>query len=77
MNQKCKVSIRDKITEESEVRTGVRQGCCISPILLTFTLKKRLTNASGEEEGIRLGAGGFKLHNLQFKWLYQRRVKEI
>jgi hypothetical protein len=40
MNQKAVVKIQQDFSDESEIGRGVRQGCCMSPLLFNFMQKQ-------------------------------------
>ena len=56
MNQKAVVKIQQEISEESEIGRGVRQGCCISPLLFNIYADEMMEEAMEDiEEGIKIG----------------------
>src|ERR1043165_4914434 len=56
MNQKAVVKIQQELSEEGEIGRGVRQGCCMSPLLFNIYAEAMMEEAmEGIEEGIKIG----------------------
>jgi hypothetical protein len=56
MNQKAVVKIQQEFSDESEIDRGVRQGCCLSPLLFNIYAEAMMMKAmEGIEEGIKIG----------------------
>ena len=56
MHQKSVVKVMQEYSEESDIGRGVRQGCCMSPILFNIYAEAMMIEAmEGIEEGIRVG----------------------
>ena len=56
MHQKSVVKVMQEFSEESDLGRGVRQGCCMSPILFTIYEEAMMMEAmEGVEEGIKVG----------------------
>jgi hypothetical protein len=56
MNQKAVVKIMQDYSEESDIGRGVRQGCCMSPLLFNIFAETMMTEAmEGIEEGVKIG----------------------
>jgi hypothetical protein len=55
MNKKSVVKIQQEFSDESEIGRGVRQGCCMSPLLFNIYVEAIMMEAmEGIEEGIQL-----------------------
>jgi hypothetical protein len=56
MSQSAKVRINNEYSEKSEIGCGVRQGCCLSPLLFSLYAEMMMIEAMEEiEEGIKVG----------------------
>ena len=56
LNQKSVVKVMLEYSEDSDIGRGVRQGCCISPMLFNIYAEAMMTEAmEGIEEGIKVG----------------------
>ena len=56
LNQKSVVKVMQEFSEDSDIGRGVRQGCCISPMLFNIYAEAMMTEAmEGIEEGIKVG----------------------
>ena len=56
MHQKAVVKVREEFSEQSDIGRGVRQGCCMSPLLFTLYAETMMIEAmEGVEEGIKVG----------------------
>ena len=56
MHQKAVVKVMQEYSEESDMGRGVRQGCCLSPLLFTIYAESMMIEAmEGIEEGIKVG----------------------
>lgn len=56
MNQRAVVKIQQDFSGEAEIGRGVRQGCCLSPLLFNLYAERMMVEAmEGIEEGIRIG----------------------
>lgn len=56
MNQKAAVRIQQELSKEGEIGRGVRQGCCLSPVLFNIYAEDMMSKAmDGVEEGIWVG----------------------
>src|ERR1041385_1407630 len=56
MNQKAVVKVMQEYSEESDMGRGVRQGCCMSPLLFSIYAESMMIEAmEGIEEGIKVG----------------------
>lgn len=56
MNQKAVVKVQQELSEESDIGRGVRQGCCMSPLLFNIYAEAMMEEAmDGIEEGIKIG----------------------
>ena len=65
MNQKTVVKIQQEFSEEGEIGRGVRQGCCMSPLLFNIYAEAMMAEAmEGVEEGIKIG--GKRLQDVRF-----------
>ncbi|MDY6929965.1 MAG: reverse transcriptase family protein [Pseudomonadota bacterium] len=54
---RANVQVYGEVTETFPVRTGVRQGCVLSPILFNFTIDWILRNALSHAHGVELAPG--------------------
>ena len=56
MNQTSVVKIQQEFSEESEIGRGVRQGCCMSPLLFNIYAEEMMLEAmEGVEDGVKIG----------------------
>ena len=56
LNQKSVVKVMQEYSEDSDIGRGVRQGCCISPMLFNIYAEVMMSEAmDGIEEGIKVG----------------------
>lgn len=56
MHQTAVVRIGNECSAESEIGCGVRQGCCLSPLLFTLYMEMMMTEAMEDiEEGVKIG----------------------
>ena len=56
MQQKSVVKVMQEYSQESDIGRGVRQGCCMSPLLFNLYAEAMMTDAMDEvEEGIKVG----------------------
>jgi len=56
LNQKSVVKVMQEFSEDSDIGRGVRQGCCISPMLFNIYAEAMMSEAmEGIEEGIKVG----------------------
>ena len=56
LQQRAVVKVMQEFTEESEIGRGVRQGCCLSPLLFNLYVEEMMLEAmEGIEEGIKIG----------------------
>jgi hypothetical protein len=54
--QKAKVRVGDEYTEECEIGRGVRQGCCLSPLLFNLYTEEMMKEALEDvDEGVKVG----------------------
>ena len=55
MNQKAVIKIQQEVSDECEIGCGVRQGCCMSPLLFNIYAEAMMMEAmEGIEEGIKI-----------------------
>jgi len=65
MNQKVVVKVNQESSEECDMGRGVRQGCCLSPLLFNIYADAMMTEAmEGTEEGVKVG--GKMLKDIRF-----------
>ena len=65
MNQKAVIKIQQEVSDECEIGSGVRQGCCMSPLLFNIYAEAMMIEAmEGIEEGIKIG--GKLLNDVRF-----------
>lgn len=65
MQQKAVVKVLQEYSEESDLGRGVRQGCCMSPLLFNIYAEAMMIEAmEGLEEGIKVG--GKLLQDIRF-----------
>jgi hypothetical protein len=65
MQQKTVVKVRHVCSEESDMARGMRQGCCLSPLLFTVYAEAMMAEAmEGVQEGIKVG--GKLLNDVRF-----------
>src|SRR5207248_220133 len=65
MKQKVVVKVMQEYSEESDIGRGVRQGCCMSPLLFNIYAETMMTEAmEGIEEGVKIG--GQLLKDIRF-----------
>jgi hypothetical protein len=65
MKQKAVVKVMQEYSEESDIGRGVRQGCCMSPLLFNIYAETMMTEAmEGIEEGVKIG--GQLLKDIRF-----------
>jgi len=65
LNQKAVVKIQEEFSDEGEIGRGVRQGCCMSPLLFNIYAEAMMMEAmEGIEEGINIG--GNLLNDVRF-----------
>ena len=56
VNQTSVVKIQQEFSEEGEIGRGVRQGCCMSPLLFNIYAEAMMLEAmEGVEEGVKIG----------------------
>ena len=56
MNQEGAVKVKDDFTEECLFGRGVRQGCCLSPVLFSLYAEMMMVEAfQDNEEGVKVG----------------------
>ena len=56
MEQTAVVKVQDEYSEQSIIGRGVRQGCCLSPLLFSIYAEVMVKEAlDGVEEGIKVG----------------------
>ena len=60
MTQKTVVKVQQEFSDDSEIELGVRQGCCMSPLLFNIYTAMMLETMEGVEEGVRIGVKLFK-----------------
>ena len=61
MNQTSVVKIQQELSEEGEIGRGVRQGCCMSPLLFNIYAEAMMLEAmEGVEEGVKIGGNLLK-----------------
>ncbi|KAJ8890062.1 hypothetical protein PR048_009569, partial [Dryococelus australis] len=58
-----KIRVKGKLSASFEVKTGVKQGDCLSPLLFTLALKKAMKRVAEMESGLRIGR---KVHILAY-----------
>ena len=65
MNQKTVVKVQHEFSEESEIGRGVRQGCCMSPMLFNIYAEAMMIEAmDGVVKGVNIG--GITLQDVRF-----------
>ena len=65
MQQKTVIKVKQDYSKESDMGRGVRQGCCLSPLLFTVYAEAMMTEAMERvEEGIKVG--GKLLNDVRF-----------
>jgi hypothetical protein len=65
VHQKAVVRVGNETSEESEIGRGVRQGCCMSPLLFNIYIEAVMVEAmEGVEEGIKVN--GKTLNDVRF-----------
>uniref|UniRef100_A0A8D9DWW4 Craniofacial development protein 2 n=1 Tax=Cacopsylla melanoneura TaxID=428564 RepID=A0A8D9DWW4_9HEMI len=52
---RCKVRVNGKLTDSFEVKSGLKQGDCLSPILFNLVLEKAIRKVTETNEGITMG----------------------
>ncbi|VDN17903.1 unnamed protein product [Dibothriocephalus latus] len=53
----ARVLVHNNLSQSFDIRSGVRQGCVLSPILFNYVIDWILGKAPHEEDGVELAPG--------------------